>query len=385
MGIYSIAMNLLLRDSLYKKQNSIYMQINYFSKENTLLYKGIGILFIVLHNFFHWMPPWTNENEWDFDLNRVSYLYDGLIHYPLEFLNLFFSYFGHYGVQLFIFISGVGLALSMQNKNRNWRIFMIERLKKIYPLLITGFIFLFFYEITLHGKMFGWYHCREFIYKLLFLHTFNITQDSATSLSGPWWFFGLIFQLYVLFPILFKAIAKYRVKAFILICLISYAWIYISQYIYQPQANIKLFQNAPGHLPEFALGILFALNPNKKIHSVFGVLALAIFVLGNFYKPFFPLTFLSITVLLYWAISNISPLILNNTKKMKAVLLYYGSISMVLFVIHGPLRSPFIAISGTTFYGRLLGVALFLIAVTALSIIGNKLYQWLVKIFTHKA
>jgi len=360
------------------------MKINHFSKENTLLYKGIGILFIVLHNFFHWMPPWTDENEWDFDPNRIVALSKGLFHYPLELFNLFFSYFGHYGVQLFIFVSGVGLALSMQNKSRNWQMFMIERLKKLYPLLITGFVFLFFYEIILSGKLLGWYQCREFLYKLLFIHTFNVLQGSALSLSGPWWFFGLIFQLYIVFPFLFKMIKKYHVKAFITICFISYVWIYISQYVYQPKANIILFQHAPGHLPEFALGILFAVNPNKKIHSVWGVLALAIFVLGNFYKLFFPFTFLSITVLLYWAISNISPLILGKTQKLKAVLFYYGSLSMMLFVIHGPLRNPFIAISETTFYGRLFGAALFLIAATAFSITGNILYKWLIKIFTQQ-
>jgi len=356
------------------------MQIKTFSKESTLIYKGVGILFIVFHNFFHLMPPETGENEWDFSSERIVNLYNGLIQNPLECINLFFSYFGHYGVQIFIFISGVGLALSMQNKNKSWRIFMIERLKKLYPLLITGFVFFFFYKIILDEKLLAWHHYRDFVYKLLFLHTF-ISKSSALSLTGSWWFFGLIFQLYVVFPLLFKMIKKYHIKAFILICLVSHSWIYISQYVYTPNTSIMLLQNSPGHLPGFALGILLALNPDKKIHRVWGILSLALFALGNFYKPFFPLTFLSITVLFHWILSKMAPFILNKTKKTKTVLCYYGAISMILFAIHGPLRYPFIAMSGDTFWGRLLSATLFLLAVTALSILGNMLYKWLVKRF----
>lgn len=357
------------------------MQINTFSKENTLIYKGIGILLIVLHNFFHWILPATGENEWDFSAGRIINLYKGLIQHPLEFINLLFSYFGHYGVQIFIFISGVGLALSMQNKSKNWGAFMIERLKKLYPLLFTGFIFLFFYEIILSGKLLNWYHYREFLYKLLFLHTLNITKGSTLSLTGPWWFFGAIFQLYVLFPLLFKMIKKYNTTAFVVICSISYSLMYISQYFYHPNTSIMLFQNALGHLPEFSFGILLALNPGKKINTFWGILSLIIFSLGNFYNAFFPFTFLSITVLFYWGLSKVSPFILNKTKKLKTILFYYGSISMILFVIHGPLRNPFIAISGETFWGRLLGATLFLLAVTSLSILGNVLYKWLVNRF----
>jgi len=355
------------------------MIINHFTKDNTLIYKGIGILLIVLHNFFHWIEPMTGENEWDFFTFRIDNLYNGLKNFPLEFINLLFSYFGHYGVLLFIFISGVGLTLSIQNKSRNWGVFMIERLKKLYPLMIVGFVFLFFVTIVSNGELLGWVPYREFIYKLLFLHTFSITKGSALSLSGPWWFFGLIFQLYVLFPFLYKAIKKYNLKAFVVITIFSIVWLYIPQYIYSPKAEIYLLQNAPGQLPVFALGIFFALNPGKRIHFIWGVLALIFFTLGNFLKPFFPLTFISVTVLFFWCISKMEYFVLNKSKILKTVLFYYGSISMILFVIHGPLRRPFITISGDTFWGKLLGAALFLLAVTALSILGKMLYKWLVE------
>jgi len=264
----------------------------------------------------------------------------------------------------------------MQNKNRNWGVFMFERLKKLYPLLITGFVFFYFYSIVINDRIIGLGAIRHFLYRLLFVHT--LIPGQALTLTGPWWFFGLIFQLYLLFPLLFKLIKKHNVMAFTLICLLSYIWIYITQYVYSPKADIMLFQNAPGHLPEFALGILFALNPKKRIHFIWGLLALVIFSLGNFYQPFFPLTFLSVTILFWFGIEKAIPFILNKTKVLKTILLYYDSISMILFVIHGPLRNPFISASSSTFYGQIFAAFLFLIVATALSILGKMLYQWMV-------
>ena len=354
------------------------MQIDKFTKENTLIYKGIGILHILFHNFFRWLPPVTGENECDFDPDRIWNLIHGFIQQPLECINLFFSYFS-YGHTIFIFISGVGLTLSMQNRNRSWSVFMMERLKKLYPLMIVGFVFLFFYEIILYGQFLKWVHYQELLYKLLFVHTFNVTDGSAVSLVGPWWFFGLIFQLYVVFMLLYKVIKKYRIKAFIVICIFSYTWIFISQYIYQPQANILLLQHAPGHLPELAFGILIALSPGKKIHNIWLLLSFAVFIIGCFFKPFYPFTFLTVIVTLYWVFSKIIPYILNKTKLLKDVLLYFGSISMILFAIHGPLRFRFFAISGDTFYSKLFAFVLFVITVTVVSILGNMLYKWLLK------
>jgi len=266
--------------------------------------------------------------------------------------------------------------LSMQNRTRDWRMFLVERLKKLYPLLITGFVFLFFYSIILGWGFLTWPHYQEFFYKLLFIHT--LIPNSGTSLSGPWWFFALIFQLYVLFPMLYKIIKRFNVKAFVLICMVSYIWIYISQYLYSPEADVWLLQNAPGHLPEFALGVLIALNPGKRMNFIWVLLSFAVFSLGNFYKPFFPLTFLCITVVLYYGLSKIMSLILK-THLLKKGLFFYASISMVLFVIHGVLRYPFLPISGDIFWRRYLSAILFLIAATAMAILGNMMYNWMVK------
>lgn len=356
------------------------MLIKTLDKQDTFLIKGIAILSILLHNFFHWIAPFTGENEFDFSSDRIMNLFSSLQSSPLEFINVIFSYFGHYGVQLFIFISAYGLAISFSQKPCSWGRFMLDRLTKLYPLLLTAIIIYFFAMIVLEQRLLSIYDWKEIEYKLLFIHT--LLPDSGLSLNGPWWFFALIFQLYLLFPLLFKLIKKYSWKAFISILILSYILIYISLFVYQPNEHVTLMQNAPGHLPEFALGIFFALNKEKKINPFLIITALVLFVLGNFFEVFFPFSFLSLTFLLLAFFNLIKPYI-EKTKLVYRTFLYFGEISMLLFAVHGFFRLPFIALNNqwNSFYGALFVAILFVLTVIGVSLISQKFYDYIVSIF----
>ena len=82
------------------------------SKEQTNLIKGIGILLIIFHNYFHWVSPSPGENEFIFSVASVKKTFSIFSNSPLDSVNVIFSFFGHYGVQLFIFISAYGLTKS---------------------------------------------------------------------------------------------------------------------------------------------------------------------------------------------------------------------------------------------------------------------------------
>ena len=88
------------------------------NKTQTNVLKGVGILLIVLHNFFHTVNPSSGENEFTFDLQYTKNFYHILTDSFIEVLNIMFSFFGHYRVQIFIFISGYGLAKSYLTKKR---------------------------------------------------------------------------------------------------------------------------------------------------------------------------------------------------------------------------------------------------------------------------
>lgn len=308
-----------------------------FSKTQTAWIKGIGMLLILFHNFFHWVDPSTGENEFDFWSERIFRLFSLLADNPMESINLIFSYFGHYGVQLFIFISGYGLAKSFSASTK-WTDFFKSRVIKIYPSFLTAIFILFLTVIFLSQSFPDAKWLNQIGYKLLFLHT--LIPGEALSINGPWWFYALIFQLYLIFPFLYRFIDKYGLKAFWTICFISYAVIFI---FYKPFLNNSLFlmANFPGHLPEFCLGIFIALKPNLKIHPIWFAGAITVFILGNFLFCFYPLTFLSVTFLM---VVSIRYILININEKVieKNYLVFIGNISMFIFAVHGFLRTPLV-------------------------------------------
>ena len=71
--------------------------------------RGIAILAIVLHNYCHFISKIVQENEYQFFVSHNEQLWqvvtnpDALL--PVHLL----SFFGHYGVPVFLFLSGYGL------------------------------------------------------------------------------------------------------------------------------------------------------------------------------------------------------------------------------------------------------------------------------------
>ncbi len=357
--------------------NTIYTDS--LSKNQTQIIKGVAILCIMLHNLFHWMNTLNGkENEFSFSSGNIHAFFSSLADSPQEFINIIFSYLGHYGVEVFIFLSGYGLAKSFMNMPVSWSNFIANRLKKIYPLLLLSFIYFFFTRISLYYSLPTRTELISMLYKLLFIHTF--IPNEGMSLDGPWWFFGLIVQLYIFFPLLFKIIVKYGFKAFLTISIISYAAIYLSIYAIDMPKDVYLMQNAIGHFPEFCLGIILAKNKKLEGNIWYFILALVAFILGNFYLSFYPLTFISITYIVIY----ITILLINKKLRLQIIkntLSVFGKYSMVLFATHGLFRWQFVYLAGN--YNNALvnlGLAIaFIIEVLILAIPAMKLHELMTK------
>lgn len=351
-----------------------------YTKRDTSILKGFAILCIVFHNFFHWIPPIPGENEFMFHPQKVMNLFRFLGEQPGEFVNTLFSYFGHYGVQLFVFLSGFGLAVSMLRHEKDWGLFVMERWKKIYPLLLTGFVVCFLGTIVMRQRMFTAEEWREIGYKALFIHT--LIPDEGVSINGPWWFFSLIIQLYFLFPLLFKWFRKWGWKAFWVVCAVCYGMIFLFRYVWNLHHGNLLMMNAPGHLPEFCLGILLAFSKDKKISVAWLLLAVAVFCLGNFFGAFNPFTFLALTVMAVFAYQGLKSLPFRKTW-LSRPLAYVGGLSMMLFVVHGFFRAPFVMLAGNmaTPWGNLMVALLFFLTSWLIALGAERFYGWLSKWF----
>lgn len=354
------------------------MKIYSISKQDTTLIKGLAIFFIILHNFFHKLEPTPGENEFSFDLERIQLLFQQIGEQPFDIINLLFSFLGHYGVQIFIFISGFGLALSW--KSNTWGEFIGHRLKKLYPLLLMGIIVFLLSFSLFHTNILSPNDWRQVLYKLLFIHT--LLPLEGTELVGPWWFFGLIFQLYLLFPILYKCILKYGWKALAVICFISYSWIFISQNYFKVLWSISLMQNAPGHIMEFCFGIWFALNKERNLHWIWLCISLILFALGNIYLPFYPALCMSVTIIFVFAF----PYLKAFCQKIACIgtfFSYLGSISMLLFATHAIFRMPFVTVAEKMQIATwgLIEAVIFLIVSIGVALASKPLYEALSNLF----
>ena len=83
--------------------------------------RGIAILAIVLHNYCHFIGRIVKENEYQFFTSNNDRFLQVLTHpdylLPVHLL----SYFGHYGVPVFLFLSGYGLVRKYEETSQGDR------------------------------------------------------------------------------------------------------------------------------------------------------------------------------------------------------------------------------------------------------------------------
>ena len=72
--------------------------------------RGLAIAGIFLHNYAHWLGPIVKENEYQFFQRNVDWFNQVLIHPDANLLLHLLSFFGHYGVPVFLFLSAYGLV-----------------------------------------------------------------------------------------------------------------------------------------------------------------------------------------------------------------------------------------------------------------------------------
>src|SRR5690554_6212052 len=311
------------------------------SRKDSNILKGLGMLLIMFHNFFHIIEPRTGENEFSFSPEFFQNFIAFIGSRPFEIIQHTFSYLGHYGVQLFIFISSYGLYISYRDRDIKWLSFMKKRILKLYPALLIGIVFVLLLYVFLSNRFPSGYLIKESLLKLTLLYGF--IPGSALSVSGPWWFFSAIVQLYAFFPLLKRIANKFGpnsmlVTAFVFIGIS----ILFNTFITIP--NFTIYYTFIGHIPVFALGIYFAARPEIKIHSLVILAALIVFAAANLYQSAFYFSFLAVTILLLSVILWLIPLI-ERSQKLSGFLVFTGSISLFLFVIHGSLRFPFVKIA----------------------------------------
>ena len=177
--------------------------------------RGLAIILIMIHNFCHVLPEFIPENEYLWSIEPIKqygqYIFQGG---PHLILNLF-SHYGFYGIALFIFLSGYGLATKYDLKEGISPVhFLVHHASKLWRLLFIG-IFVYYIAFRLFwGDEPSWDH-------IIKLATFvSNLLPSRPLIFGPWWWFSLIMQFYVVYYLFYYKKNLRFVCVFTLLCLL---------------------------------------------------------------------------------------------------------------------------------------------------------------------
>ena len=310
------------------------MQKDYHLSKNSIsILKGIAMIFLVFHNFLIFQPNSKFYNEEKFNSDNIRQFLDNL--WPVRWYESFSAimiFLGHYGVQIFIFCTAYGLT--QLYKNENFGTYYNSLKSRLLKLLILLGLGIFVYIICYSAETGRLYSVETFARNtILLLSTAgNFSKNLLyTMFSGPFWYFGLTIQLLFILPFLYKVLIK---RGILLSLLFSYSIIYPLYYI-DLNSSFSIFGNILGHLPEVFVGIYLATHGVDKIKWAISIIALCVYILSQMFTYVFPLSFVSILVLMLFFYQKTLKLM---PELLKQNLLYIGTISMILFILNGYFR-----------------------------------------------
>ena len=320
--------------------------------------RGLAIIGIFLHNYCHWLGPVVKENEYTFSQHNVDWLTavmaspDGLL--PAHLV----SFFGHYGVPVFLFLSAYGLELKYGRSlyAPAFR-FVAYHWKKLFSMMIVGFVSFTIVDAMTPGR---WHYTLTQVLAQLAMVN-NLLPDPEHNIwPGPFWFFGLMLQLYVVYRLLlYKRHWAWTAGAMVVCLGVQLAFAPESEAL-----NWYRYNFMGGMLP-FGLGLLYARYGNRIILTNLNTLSLLVSVVFCG----FMVMWMSASYLLWSVVPLVVCILCVYVVKLLSQaarrpvgawlmerLVWMGEISAALFVIHPVLRKVFIPISrhGDIYTGLLL-------------------------------
>ena len=387
-------------NEVYKMKNGVFL-----SRTESSALRGIAILGIILHNYCHFLGFAVKENEYKFDPSR-----------PMQFLNKFFSldsdlfihlfsFLGHYGVPIFLFISGYGLvkkyeahpkggepasAKEASPSGRFGGAFIKKHFLKLFRLMVIGYLVFIGIYLLRHSDGAQVYSWDRVLAQLTMTINFFYFDPDHIIKPGPYWYFGLMLQLYILYILVIHRWRSNWLLAALAIGSVALECCFVDN----PDWLNYIRYNFIGALLPFCMGIWIAREEEPlsnsrppscspagapilrffTLHSsLFTLVVSALFVLFGslsfwtwLFVPVFVVTGAIATVKL---ISNSSLFTLHSS------LSWFGSISAMLFVMHPIARELIIShYRRIDIYG---GIFIYLLSSVALAMLLKWILQFI--------
>ena len=333
--------------------------------------RGLAIIGIFLHNYCHWLGPMVKENEYTFNAENVTRMNHALVHpdgqLPLHLL----SFFGHYGVPVFLFLSGYGLFKKYQDVQAPVGRFLYTHYLKLFRMMAVGFA-LFIAVDTLNPP--SWHYDSVKVISQLLMFNNLLPRPDKMIWPGAFWFFGLMMQFYLLYRLVLHR-RHWGITALLMaLCVI----VQLQLPPLSETMNRYRYNFMGGMLP-FGLGLLYAQfhksatlwgdDSVKQSAALLVCIALAYYLSQSFLGWTFAPAVICVATLL-------TAKLLARAAVMAwlyRALCWMGGISAALFVTHPITRKLIIPISR---HGQpYLGLLLYIVASIALAWVADKLIK----------
>lgn len=310
------------------------------SHEQSDTLKGFAIIGIILHNFCHQLPDVVRENEFQYLQELPHDLWNHIItlhkYLPLDLC----SFFGHYGVALFVFISGYGLTKKYERTQQEIKSVPFYRynLGKLWKLMIFPWLAYMVMDTFGYND-----RLRISIFDILaqLTLTINLFPQSLNNIQpGPYWYFGLTAELYIVYHLIFYRFRSRKVAGSIICTSLLLQILCLAQNQNTGMGNILeyLRYNFTGWLLPFYMGIEAARHPwtlpARKQTATFLVILSLLLLFGGSFNAYLWLLLPVPAIFILLFLLRILPNRIND------LALRTGRLSSALFVMH-PLLRPY--------------------------------------------
>lgn len=298
--------------------------------------KGIAILAIMLHNYCHWLKGIARENEYTWNQWKNDRLVEAFQQFDELFPMHLVSYFGHYGVPVFLFLSGFGLVMKYERGSLPeasiWRFTRYNYLK-LFRIFIVGFVFFTMLDAFTPGM--HRYLASE-VLAMLGMYANFLERPSEVVWPGPYWYFSVTMQLYILYRLLFYRLRHWSV----VVVLMVGCWLWQFLYLDDMETLERLRYNLVGGMLPFGLGVLAGRWPlnmgsSPTVHFPVLVISIVLIILMCFNIQ----SWLFVPALIVVGTIALVKLI---PRQVMPYIVWLGSVSAAIFVTHPIVRKIFV-------------------------------------------
>lgn len=253
---------------------------------------------------------------------------------------------GFHGVGIFLIASGFGLSYSLAKTGgptEGWRSWYGKRLIRLFPMYWVAHLIFLVSPFVFRPESIDY----RFFLSLLGIRVFPL--DMTFYYANPaWWFFTLLIQLYLAFPILYTLQKKFGPATFLILCaVLTFGVRYLMLCVVPVNGNLVQGAFFVSRLMEFAAGMVLgqlarqnAARVNEVLFSTSGLLTgLALYALGVVsYRTLWSYSFADALtgIGLFIILAHLCRFIARHAAPVATGLVVIGTYSYGLYLIHQP-------------------------------------------------